>query len=454
MSESDNFSKLFSKYDVPAPRYTSYPTVPYWSVTPTDYEWTAHMTRALETPQGSYCLYLHIPYCETLCTFCGCNTSITKDHKKEKPYVDMILKEWEIYKEKVPLLMEKPLREIHLGGGTPTFLSEEHLDQLLGKLLQGVRKDPNHFQGSIEVDPRRTRVTQLEVLRRHGISRISLGVQDFEPEVQRLVNRIQPYDITRNITVEARRLGFTSVNFDLIYGLAKQTPESMKRTTELTVELRPDRIALYSFALVPWIKPQQRLFKDEDLPVAAEKRKLYEIAREILLEAGYVEVGMDHFALPTDGLAKAITNKTLHRNFMGYTDVRTDVLLGLGVSSISETPWSFHQNEKVLSQYEQKLNSSEVPTLRGHVLSEEDRTHRALILELMTRGSVGLLNSQQELQAQDFLKEMISDGLVEVKNMSVKVTEKGKPFLRNICVFFDMHLRRNQPQTRIFSQSI
>lgn len=445
---------LLAKYDVPAPRYTSYPTVPYWETTPETSQWITHLKTTLQKNSSGWSLYLHIPYCESLCTFCGCNNIITKDHKRETPYVDMILKEWQLYLDQVPELKTVPLKHIHLGGGTPTFLSAESLVSLLTPILSQVQIDAQDFEGSIEVDPRKTNAEQLAALRKLGFNRVSMGVQDFNPEVQRLVNRIQPFDITANLTKAARDMGYTSVNFDLIYGLAKQTAESIRDTAKKTVELRPDRIALYSFALVPWIKPQQRLFKDEDLPKSAEKRELYEIARGILIEAGYVEVGMDHFALPTDNLCKAMNNKTLHRNFMGYTDQKTDVLLGLGVSSISETPWSFHQNEKVLPVYEAALNEDRIPTFRGHILTEEDRVRRQQILKLMTDFEVEFTDGTQEENAKQFLNVMLQDGLIDIQDHKLIVKEPGRPFLRNACVFFDERLKQKQPQTKIFSQSI
>ncbi len=445
---------LLAKYDVPAPRYTSYPTVPYWEVGPTQDQWISHLRSALQSSEDGWTLYLHIPFCESLCTFCGCNTIITKDHKKESPYVEQILEEWSLYLSQVPELKTKTLKHIHLGGGTPTFLATESLVHLLKSILDQVVIDKEKFEGSIEVDPRRTTAEQLKALRELGFSRVSMGVQDFNHEVQRLVNRIQPLEITANLSQAARDLGYTSVNFDLIYGLAKQTAESFRKTAEETVKLRPDRIALYSFALVPWIKPAQRLFKDEDLPKAAEKRELYEIAREILLAAGYKEVGMDHFALPTDNLSLAMDEKRLHRNFMGYTDHRTDVLLGLGVSSISETPFSFHQNEKVLPIYEAALAEGRLPSLRGHILTKSDQHQREQILKLMTEFEVGFTDEQQEQDAVAFLSEMIQDKLVEVKNHRLYVTYEGRPFLRNACVFFDERLKAKQPQTKIFSSSI
>ncbi len=443
---------LFEKYDVPAPRYTSYPTVPYWEVSPTADQWSQNLKSILSANSKSLSIYIHIPYCETLCTFCGCNTVITKDHKKEDPYVESVLAEWQTYVKKVPELKKTLLKHLHLGGGTPTFLSADKLEKLLAPILHDVTLAPD-FEGSIEVDPRRTTIDQLKVLRKLGFNRISLGVQDFNPEVQRLINRIQPYDITAELTLAARNLGFQSVNFDLIYGLAKQTKESMLDCIAKTIELRPDRIALYSFALVPWIKPAQRLFKDEDLPQGQAKRELYEVSRSALLKAGYVEIGMDHFALPNEALSRSLVNSTLHRNFMGYTDHKTDVLLGLGVSAISETPEMFHQNEKVLPTYQQLIEKDQIPTLRGHILTDADQKNRQQILDFMTKGKVKLTGNQK-LEAEKFLNEMKNDGLIEFSQDELVLTEKGKPFLRNACLFFDERLKSKQPLTQVFSKSL
>ncbi len=448
-----SFKELYRKYDVPAPRYTSYPTVPFWSETPSRTDWIQHLEAALSPSESSWSLYIHLPYCETLCTFCGCNTSITKDHGKEMPYVDLVIKELDLYLQQVPQLKTKPLKQIHLGGGSPTFFSATILGHLIDEIDKRVLREKNHFEGAIEVDPRRTKREQLVELKKRGFNRISLGVQDFDPDVQRLVNRIQPFEQTKQTTDWARELGYDSVNFDLIYGLAKQTPESIKRSADLTVDLKPDRIALYSLAIVPWIKPQQRLFKDEDLPKGEDKRKLYEIARSILTQNGYVEIGMDHFALTKDGLYQKAQSKELHRNFMGYTDQKTDVLLGLGVSSISETPDSFHQNEKVLNLFEQKISRSEIPTLRGHVLSDEDKIQRKKILQFMTQFEIEL-SEVEKAEAEVFLAEMIQDHLVEIKGLRLRLTESGRPFLRNAALFFDYRLKKSQPQTRIFSSSI
>jgi len=443
---------LFQKYDVPAPRYTSYPTVPYWETTPTSSQWLENLGQSLAPESAAWSMYLHIPYCESLCTFCGCNTVITKDHGKEKPYIEMLLKEWNLYLGQIPNLAKRPLQHLHLGGGTPTFLSADHLHQLLAPILEQVSIGED-FEGSIEVDPRRTTRDQLEVLRKLGFRRVSLGVQDFNPEVQRLINRIQPFEITKNITVMARELGFDSVNFDLIYGLAKQTPASIQESVERTIELRPDRIALYSLALVPWIKPAQRLFKDEDLPAGEDKRKLYEIARGLLLAAGYVDIGMDHFALPTDSLATASQAGRLHRNFMGYTNQKSEVLLGLGVSAISETPLMFHQNEKLLPTYQQKIEGQEIASFRGHCLTVEDQTRRTQILEFMTKGRVQFQSGQRQA-AEIFLAEMKKDGLIEIQDSEMILTEKGRPFLRNACVFFDERLKNKTPTVPIFSKTL
>ena len=446
-------SDLFRKYDVPAPRYTSYPTVPFWSDPPTTTQWIDSMRRALQDENLAWSIYLHLPFCETLCTYCACNTVITRDHGREEEYVELMNREWDLYCEAVPDLRRRPLRQLHLGGGTPTFFSPENLTRILRPLLEQTTLDPNRFDASVEVDPRRTTPGHLAALRELGFRRISLGVQDFDPEVQRIVNRQQPFEETARVTTEARQIGYQSVNFDLIYGLPKQTVSSIVMTAKHTLELRPDRIALYSFALVPWIKPTQRSYRDEDIPKSGEKRQLYELARGLLLDGGYIEIGMDHFALPHDPLAVAAADGSLHRNFMGYTEMRTRVLLGMGVSAISETPDCFHQNEKAFPVYEKRLRQGELPTLRGHRLDAEDRSLREQILVFMTRFAVRLTPEQQQ-DAPIFLAAMIEDGLVELAGDTLRLTEAGLPFLRNACIFFDHRLRRQEPASKTFSQAM
>jgi oxygen-independent coproporphyrinogen III oxidase len=444
---------LFAKYDVPAPRYTSYPTVPFWSETPTTEQWLNELTAAFNDDATTWSLYFHLPFCESLCTFCACNTVITRDHRREEGYIDLLSREWNLYLNRVPKLTERPLLGLHLGGGTPTFFSAENLERMLKPILDQTRVDENRFEASVEVHPGHTTREQLVTLRALGFTRISLGVQDFDPAVQKIVNRHQPYEVTKSITEIARELGYTSVNYDLIYGLPLQSRDRFTETVDKTIELQPDRIALYSFALVPWIKPAQRSYSDEDIPKAGPKRALYEMAREKLEDAGYVEIGMDHFALPHDGMARAQRAGTLHRNFQGYTETRTTVLLGLGVSAISEAPTCFHQNEKAFPVYERRVRNGEIPTLRGHLLSPEDRRLREQILNFMTRFEVNLDHEQSD-DAKTFLASLIDDGLVEVRDDKLTLTESGRPFLRNACMFFDYRLRRQQPQARTFSQAL
>ncbi len=444
---------LLSKYDVPVPRYTSYPTVPYWQDSPTSDEWLNSLKTHFAKPDTTWSMYLHIPFCETLCTFCGCNTIITKDHKREHPYVNHLLQEWQIYLNQMPYLRDKSLKEVHLGGGTPTFLNSENLVYLMTTLFKDIKKATD-FEASIEVDPRRTTAEQLQALFNIGFRRVSMGVQDFDPEVQRLVNRIQPESMTLALTQKARSMGYTSVNYDLIYGLPKQTKESIKILATKTLEHRPDRIALYSFALVPWIKPSHRLYKDEDLPLGLAKRELYEIARKILLEGGYVEIGMDHFALASDTLSQALKAKKLHRNFMGYTHHRSDILLGLGVSSISETPDCFHQNEKKYQIYQRFIEQGQIATLRGHKLTALDQKRREQILQLMTTWQTQLDSPEHEAEVKVFLQELIHDGLARVEDQKIFVTPNGQAFLRNICLALDERLRANKPTQQVFSKAL
>jgi oxygen-independent coproporphyrinogen III oxidase len=446
-------SDLFAKYDVPAPRYTSYPTVPFWTDLPTTDQWINELRRAFADARATWSLYFHLPFCESLCTFCACNTVITRDHRREDTYLDLIAKEWALYLERIPELGDRPLVGMHLGGGTPTFFSAQNLERMLKPILSATNPAGENFEASVEVHPGHTTREQLVTLRELGFTRISIGVQDFDPEVQRIVNRHQSYAVTKECTDIARELGYTSVNYDLIYGLPKQTHEGFAATIEKTTELRPDRIALYSFALVPWIKPAQRSYSDDDIPKAGEKRALYEMARTELERAGYVEIGMDHFALPHDGMARAQQNQTLHRNFQGYTERRTRVLLGLGVSAISEAPTCFHQNEKAFPVYERRVTNGEIPTFRGHLLSDEDMRIREQILQFMTRFQVELQPEQLD-DAKSFLTSLLNDGLVEVRDRKLALTDRGRPFLRNACMFFDYRLRRRQPETRIFSQSL
>ena len=450
-------SARFAKYDVPGPRYTSYPTVPYWEDTPIEAQWLERVSAALgqgESAGHGASIYVHVPFCRALCTFCGCNTRVTRTHTIVDPYVQAVLREYALYRERLSVVA--PLvGEVHLGGGTPTFLDPGELDRLVGGILGSSRLAPGATL-SVEVDPRVTSSDQLKLLAQHGFRRISLGVQDFDPKVQNIVNRVQSVEQVRTVTEQARALGFNSVNFDLIYGLPLQTLESIDATMTEVCRLRPDRIAFYGYAHVPWIKPGQRRFTEADLAEGAAKRALYERGRERLEAAGYREIGLDHFALPEDGLWQAAKAGTLHRNFMGYTEAYTRPLLGLGVSAIGDAGDALVQNEKDLQQYHERIARDELPIHRGHMLDAEDQVLRRHILSLMTR----LATDWSDGAATPFLREvparlaeMAADGLLELEPHGLRVTEVGRGFLRNICMAFDARLARRSPERPLFSQT-
>lgn len=452
---------LLKKYNIPGPRYTSYPTVPYWENTPSEQTWINLLNQSFDDAEKSnqgLALYLHIPFCESLCTYCGCNTRITRKHSVAKPYLDTILEEWNLYEKKLGR-NQYLLSELHLGGGTPTFLSPDELRYLFDSLLVKFKLAPS-YEFSIEVDPRVTSKEQLKVLAEYGFKRVSMGIQDFDPKVQKIVNREQSFEEVKELTDASRELGYTSVNYDLIYGLPFQTQKSIKDTFEKINLLRPDRIAYYSYAHVPWIKPSQRKFTENDLPQADEKRALYELGRLFLENNGYKEIGMDHFALETDSLWKAYQSKSLHRNFMGYISRKVSPLIGLGVSSISDSWTAFSQNEKHLESYVRQVKDGQIPILRGHVLTEEDLILREHILNLMTQFHTNWDNDLKSSarntlgSATERLSELSRDGLVQLKQNECKITEKGRPYIRNVCMAFDSRLIQKAPQTKLFSQTI
>jgi oxygen-independent coproporphyrinogen-3 oxidase len=435
---------LMAKYDVAGPRYTSYPTVPYWDATPSAEQWIERIGGALgEAGEHGAAIYLHIPFCRALCTFCGCNTRITRSHDFVPPYIRSLLAEFDLYRRHLGVA-QLEFGELHFGGGTPTFLTPEELESLLAGLFERVRPRADAV-ASIEVDPRVTTGAQLEVLARYGFRRVSLGVQDFDPRV-------------REVTQSARALGYDSVNFDLIYGLPLQTLASVEATMDAVCRLRPDRIALYGYAHVPWIRPGQRRFTEIDLPEGDAKRALYELGRERLEREGYREIGLDHFALETDSLWQALTSGTLHRNFMGYTTAFTRPMIGLGVSSIGDAGDAFAQNEKDLQRYQERVALGELPIQRGHLLDPEDQVLRRHILRLMTRLET---HWDQPADYTDYmstamlrLAEPAADGLVELGEASCRVTEKGRGYLRNICMAFDARLARRMPDKALFSRTV
>ena len=347
---------LVRKYNVPGPRYTSYPTVPHWNpVPPSTDVWEQHVIDAFEVSnRDGISIYMHLPYCESLCTYCGCNTRITVNHDVERPYIDSLLREWDLY---LDIFRQAPrIKEIHLGGGTPTYFEPKNLEFLLQKVLEkGITTTQHEF--GFEAHPNSTTTAHLRTLYDVGFRRISLGIQDFDPVVQKIVNRIQTYETVKKVTDSARKIGYSSVNFDLIYGLPLQKVSSIRNTINKISRLMPDRIAFYGYAHVPWKKAGQRMFTELDLPQDEEKRALYELGKELLLALGYFEIGMDHFALRSDDLWESARDRTLHRNFMGYTPSQTKLVIGLGASAIGDTWTAFAQNVKQVKKYQQRLEN-------------------------------------------------------------------------------------------------
>ncbi len=450
---------LVNKYNIAGPRYTSYPTVPYWNSNTFSVEkWKTSLVRSFKESniEEGISLYIHLPFCESLCTFCGCNKRITKQHSVEEPYINAVLKEWYLYLE---LFSEKPkIKEIHLGGGTPTFFSPENLKYLISEILNTSELALN-YEFSFEGHPNNTTSEHLQALYDVGFRRVSYGVQDYNETVQKAIHRVQPFENVQKATELARNIGYTSVGHDIIFGLPFQTLEHVKTTILKTKSLLPDRLAFYSYAHVPWIKGNgQRGFQDTDLPSASLKRAQYELGKTLLAEVGYEEIGMDHFALKTDTLYQSMENGSLHRNFMGYTASKTQAMIGLGVSSICDSWYGFAQNVKDIKSYYGLLKTDTLPVFRGHILNDEDLIIRQHILNLMCRFKTvwgyKYLNFDALPDTLIQLKEMESDGLIEIHTNTIKITEKGKPFVRNVCMAFDVLLKRKQPDTQLFSMTV
>lgn len=452
-------TSLIQKYNVPGPRYTSYPTVPYWEEQYFSLEqWKQTLKRSFaeSNQKEGISLYIHLPFCESLCTFCGCHKRVTKRHEVEQPYIQAVLKEWDLYGE---LLEEKPIiKEIHLGGGTPTFFSIEHLTQLIKGILAKAEIAPEH-EFSFEGHPNNTTYEHLQGLYDLGFRRVSYGVQDYNETVQKAIHRIQPYENVKQVTKWAREIGYTSISHDLVFGLPFQSLDDVLTTIGQTNTLMPDRLALYSYAHVPWIKGNgQRGFKDADVPKDEIKRQCYEEGKKKLLAHGYHEIGMDHFALESDSMYQAFKEGSLHRNFMGYTASKTQVMIGLGISSISDSWYSFTQNVKTIEEYYECLEQNEIPVVKGHVLSQEDLIIRKHILNLMCSFTTSWADEHMQFaeidEVLEQLKEMSQDQLIKIADSSVTILEKGKPFVRNICMAFDLRLKRKMPENRIFSMTI
>ncbi len=445
-----NINTLLKKYNVAAPRYTSYPTVPYWeNENFTTQKWTAALVNTYQKhKQEGISVYIHLPFCESLCAYCGCNTRITKNHGVETPYINAVIKEWEMY---CAVLGEKPkIKELHLGGGTPTFFSPENLKTLILTITQ---HEPGEIACSFEGHPDNTTLLHLQTLYELGFKRLSLGIQDFDPKVQLMINRFQTPQQVAQITHNARTIGYESINFDLIYGLPSQTLAGLSETISEVIQMRPERIAFYSYAHVPWLKPGQRHYSEKDIPQGDEKFALYQMGRDRLLQAGYQEIGMDHFALKQDSLYYASQNATLHRNFMGYTDRATKILIGLGVSSISDCNTAFAQNSKTVERYLENIENKSLAVEKGHLLNDKDLYLKQHILNLMCKGATHF-NDEIPLAIMNRLTPLVDDNLVEIEMHSVRIADLGKSFLRNVCMAFDERLWNSKPNTSLFSKAV
>jgi oxygen-independent coproporphyrinogen-3 oxidase len=404
-------------------------------------------------------LYVHLPFCRSMCFYCGCSVIISRDPKSGDRYVEEVLKEAAL--ARTILSANRPVVQHHWGGGTPTFLQPEQIERLFRGLLS-IYPHTDDAEISIEVDPRVTTVRQLEVLRECGFNRISMGVQDFDAEVQEAINRIQPYELTRDLVVASRELGFASVNLDMVYGLPHQTPKKFATSIEQVLSLRPDRLACYGYAHVPWLKKHQEVISVEDLPRGADKLDLYLLSLNAFQDAGYEAIGMDHFALPEDGLVKAANTGQLHRNFMGYATHKAEDMLSFGVTSISEIAGAFAQNVKQLNQYREHLNAGRLPVERGMRRSSEDEQRRAIILDLMCRFRLDYADHggaesfceryQTALQA---LAPFEQDGLIELDAKGIRVTPLGRLFVRNVAMPFDAYLEQLRSAKKpMFSRTV
>jgi oxygen-independent coproporphyrinogen-3 oxidase len=447
--------ELIRKYNQPVPRYTSYPTVPLWDnqIDLGSWEKTVQVAFELYGKTEGVSLYIHLPFCENLCTYCGCTKRITKNHSVEDSYIEAILREWEHY---LGILGETPkISGLHLGGGTPTFFTPENLELMISKILKSSERAQN-FEFSFEGHPNNTTLEHLTELAILGFDRVSYGIQDFDEKVQRAIHRIQPFEKVKEATENARKLGYTSINFDLIYGLPHQTLETMADTFQKVGTLRPERIAFYSYAHLPSSFPAQKSF-EQYLPQEEEKRALYEFGKSKLMELGYEEIGMDHFALPEDPLSNAKRNGTLHRNFMGYTTLPTKMLLGLGASSISDVWIGFAQNEKQIEKYEHILKDHHIALVRGHLLTQEDIQVRELILNLICHGNATIPYSVWEkipVPNKQAILDFQSEGLLHLDDLHLTIFPDGMSVVRNICSNFDLRMLESQEKKVVFSKAI
>ena len=450
---------FLEKYNRPGPRYTSYPTAPVWqdNFGPDDVEQFYATANAARTPAS---LYMHLPFCESLCLFCACNVVITKDHSVAPPYIQTLEREIEHVSRFVS--RERPVVQFHWGGGTPTYLTPPQMEQLFRYTAERFTFAPDAEIG-VEIDPRVTSQAHLETLRKLGFNRLSMGIQDFHPEVQELIHRIQPLELTRELIEGARRLGFDSINVDLIYGLPLQTAERFAHTVEQVITLSPDRVAMFSYAHVPWLRKQQGALAAR-LPEGMEKFRIFRAGLERFGGAGYLYIGMDHFARPNDELAVAQRERTLHRNFQGYTTKAGADLYGMGVSSISGIGACYAQNDRGVETYRERVEKRGIATMRGYRLSEEDLLRRAVISRILCHGVLHESEIEREFSIafeekfsaeMDRLAPFVSDGLLEMDGGVIRATLLGRIFIRNIAMVFDTYLEAQKADTRpLFSKTL
>ena len=451
--------EFLARYNRPGPRYTSYPTAPVWNegFGPADLEEVHAAADAARTPVS---LYMHLPFCESLCLFCACNVIIRKDKSVALPYLEALKKE--IARVSQGVSRERPVVQFHWGGGTPTYCSPAQLEDLFDYTRERFRFSPEAEIG-VEVDPRVTSGEHLETLRRLGFNRLSMGIQDFHEPVQQAIHRVQPFETTRELINSARSLGFGSINVDLIYGLPYQTGETFARTVDQIVGLGPDRIALFSYAHVPWLKKQQGAFAGH-LPEGMEKFEIFRTGLVKFLEAGYLYIGMDHFAKPDDELATAQAQRTLHRNFQGYTTKAGADLYGMGVSAISGFRDAYAQNFRELPAWEKAVAERGVATMRGYRLSPEDHLRREVISRLLCHTVVpkreieaafGVEFDRHFEQELGRLRAAAEDGLVVLGRDEIRVTWLGRIFIRNLAMLFDPYLERQRFEAQpLFSKTL
>lgn len=444
---------LIKRYDKSGPRYTSYPTAVQFH----DGFTLDHYQQARESSDhGPMSLYVHIPFCSHVCYYCACNKVITKRKEKAQPYLDRLYKEMELRSSGYD--KNRPIEQLHWGGGTPTFITHEQMTELMGKMREHFNLlDTEDRDYSIEIDPRELREGTLAHLKSLGFNRVSLGVQDFDEKVQKAVNRVQPLEMTRDTLNEARRLGFKSINIDLIYGLPFQTRESFAQTLKTVLELDPDRLSVFNYAHLPERFMPQRRINEADLPNGEEKLGMLEDSIQMLTQAGYHYVGMDHFAKPDDSLAQAQMAGKLHRNFQGYTTHEDCDLVALGVSSISQVGDAYFQNSADIEEYMAQIDENKLPIKRGVILTNEDDLRRAVIKQLICHFELeyetfdqafGIDFTQHFAEELASLNNYIEDGLVQVSNNGILVTPKGGLLIRNICMAFDEYLTRPQHSVR------